>query len=274
MRVPAGVMNPIVAPPTNGYLSDPDIVHDPERDELRLYYRQTAGDRDLVFLITSRNGVEWSNSQLVASDERYSLISPAVVREGATSWRMWSVNAFPQGCYSLPTELVLEQRRSVDGRSWSKPEPVDLRVPGRVPWHWDVQYVPAKSEYWALVAAYPAGKSCSQTAVYFARSTDGTSWKVSPTPLLDAGQFDPMRDIVYRSTFHYHDGSDAVSVWFSGARLEGKTWQYSVASARYPFAELLRRVDGSAPLATDRTARSAESADLKAAREAFERDFP
>jgi len=136
-----------------------------------------------------------------------------------------------------------------------------------------VQYVAAKSEYWALIAAYPQGTTCSQSAVYFARSTDGTSWTVSPTPLLGPGEFDPIRDLVYRSSFHYHDGSDAVSVWFSGARLEGRSFHYSVASARYPFPELLRRVSG-APWALERSVTSAASAELRAAREAFEREFP
>jgi len=273
MTVPAGVTNPIVAPPSFGYMSDPDIVHDAERDELRMYYRQTTGENDQLFLATSRNGVQWSPAHLVVSDVRYSLISPAVVRESAASWRMWTVNAAAQGCYSLPTELVLQQRRSADGIAWSAPEPVELRVPRRVPWHWDVQYVAAKSEYWALIAAYPQGTTCSQSAVYFARSTDGTTWTVSPTPLLGPGEFEPIRDLVYRSSFHYHEGSDAVSVWFSGARLEGKSFRYSVASARYPFSELLRRVSG-ATSTLERSATSAASSELKTAREAFEHQFP
>jgi hypothetical protein len=274
MIVPAGVTNPIVAPPTVGYMSDPDILHDVERDELRMYYRQTAGESDQIFLITSRNGIQWSPAQLVVSDVRYSLISPAVVRESATSWRMWTVNASAQGCYSLLTELVLQQRRSQDGLAWSAPEPVLLRVPGRIPWHWDVQYVAAKSEYWALIAAYPAGTTCSQSSVYFARSTDGTNWNVSTTPLLGPGEFEPIRDLVYRSSFHYHDGSDAVSVWFSGARLEGRSFHYSVASARYPFPQLLRRVNGANSSILERSGSNAVSTELRTAREAFERDFP
>jgi hypothetical protein len=274
MKVPFGVTNPIVAPPAVGYLSDPDIVHDPERDELRMYYRQTSGPDDRVFFVTSTNGVQWSPPQLVVSDIRYSLISPAIVRESATAWRMYTVNAADQGCFSLPIELSLQQRSSADGITWSKPTPVEMRVPGRVPWHWDVQYVAAKSEYWALVAAYPEGTSCSRTAVYFARSADGTTWKVSPTPLLGPGEFEPIADLVYRSSFHYHDASDAVSVWFSGARLEGKSFHYSVVSARYPFAELLRRVGGPAPLILERGVTSATTAELTAAREEFERAFP
>lgn len=275
MRVPLGVTNPIVAaPPSGAYMSDPDLIHDPENDELRMYYRETIAGVDEVLLTTSQNGVSWSPARLVATAARYSLISPSIVRESATSWRMWTVNASAQGCFSLESEMTLQQRRSSDGVSWGSPQLVNLRVPGRVPWHWDVQYVAAKAEYWALVAAYPAGTTCSRTAVYFARSADGTTWTVSPTPLLAPGEFDPLRDVVYRSSFHYHDASDAVSVWFSGARQEGNTFRYAVASARYPYAELLRRVGGGSAIILDREASSAPSPELQAARSQFEHEFP
>jgi hypothetical protein len=255
-------------------MSDPDLVHDPDSDSLRMYYRRTAGDLDEVFLITSQNGVLWSAPRLVLTSYRYMLISPAIVRESATSWRMWTVNASAQGCFSLSTEMMLQQRRSADGLTWGDPEPVNLRVPGRVPWHWDVQYVTAKSEYWALVAAYPEGTTCSRTAIFFARSSDGTTWQVSPTPLLAPGEFEPLRDVVYRSTFHYHDGSDAVSVWFSGAHLDGRVFTYAVARARYPYADLLRRVGGASPIALDRQDMTAPSPELREARAQFEREFP
>ncbi|MFL5619326.1 MAG: hypothetical protein ACJ79A_13145 [Gemmatimonadaceae bacterium] len=274
MLVPPGVTNPVVSAPASGYMSDPDILHDPESDQLRMYYRETMGGMDQVLLITSQDGVLWSPARLVASAARYSLISPSIVRESATSWRMWTVNASVQGCLSTATEMTLQQRRSVDGITWGEPEPVNLYLPGRVPWHWDVQYVAAKQEYWALIAAYPDGTSCSRTAVYFARSADGTTWKVSPRPLLAPGEFEPLRDVVYRSSFHYHDGSDAVSVWFSGARVEGNAFRYAVASARYPYSDLLRRVGGSSPIILERDVSSAVSPELHAARLQFEREFP
>jgi hypothetical protein len=274
MLVPPGVTNPLVAAPKSGYMSDPDLVHDPDSDALRMYYRYTSSTADQIFVTTSANGVAWSPAKLVVTDLRYSLISPAIVRESATSWRMWTVNATAQGCYSLRTELALQQRHSTDGITWDAPEGVTLHVPGRVPWHWDVQYVAAKSEYWALVAAYPDGTSCSQTAVYFARSADGTTWKVSPTPLLAAHEYEPMRDLVYRTSFHYHEGSDAVSVWFSGAHREGNGFVYAVASARYPYAELMRRVGGASQATLEREIATPVSPELREARARFEAAFP
>jgi len=276
MFVPTGVNNPLATPgPLGGYLSDPDMLYDPDRDQLRMYFRHTTSESDQILVMTSENGVQWSTAQPVLTGSRYGIISPAIVRESASSWRMWSVSAIAQGCYSLPGEMELTQRRSNDGMAWGDPKPVNLRVPGRVPWHLDVQYVAAKREYWALIAAYPEGTSCSRTSIYFARSVDGTDWSVAPTPLLGPYEFAPLNDLVYRSTFHYHEASDAVSVWFSGARLGDGGFHFATASARYPYAELIRRVGNASPALVQRdVAGQMASEQLQAARSAFEQEFP
>ncbi len=275
MLIPSGVTNPLAKPGAlGGYLSDPDMLFDPDRDQLRMYYRQTTSDADLLYLITSDDGSQWSAPQRLFTGERYGLISPAIVRESANSWRMWSVSAVAQGCYSLNEEMSLTQRRSSDGLVWGEPEPVRLVVPGRVPWHLDVQYIPAKQEYWALIAAYPQGTSCSRTSIYFARSSDGTDWNVSPNPLLGPNEFEPLNDLVYRSTFHYHEGSDAVTVWFSGARVGDGGFHFAMASARYPYADLIRRVSGASPTIIERDLSAQLSTVLLSARIAFEQNFP
>ncbi|MEO6527342.1 MAG: hypothetical protein ABIP93_12000 [Gemmatimonadaceae bacterium] len=274
MLVPPGMTNPLALPVASGYLSDPDLVHDPATGELRMYYRQTVPEGDELYLTTSRNGVDWSKGRRVLSDSRYALISPAVVRETGGAWRMWLVNAVENGCKSTRQQLMLQQRRSTDGVTWGTPERVELTINGRVPWHWDVQYVAARSEYWALVAAYPEGANCAQTSIYFARSANGTDWQTSPVPLLATGTFAPISDLVYRSTFHYHEKSEVVSVWYSGARVRDDVFQYAVVSARYSIADLLLRVSGSPGATVGRAESQRTSRSLIAAREQFIAEFP
>ncbi|MDB4916182.1 MAG: hypothetical protein JWM95_3826 [Gemmatimonadetes bacterium] len=239
-----GITNPLAQPEQSAYLSDPDLSYDPVRDEIRLYYRQTTLDRDELFLKTSHKGFDWSVPVLVAQEKKYSLISPAIVREQDGSWRMWTVDASNGGCRIRAANVVLVQRRSRDGIRWGNGEPVRLSIPDRVPWHWDVQYIKSKNEYWALVAAFPDAQDCSRSSVYFARSSDGTTWTVSPAPLLTTGVILPLQDLVYRSTFRYFANEDVVTVWFSGARVENTHFHYALATARYPYNELLRRVNG------------------------------
>lgn len=274
-ELPLGAKNPLAMPETDGYLSDPDLVLDPVRSELRMYYRQTLRSVDQIYLMTSRDGANWSNAQRVLESARYALISPALVRETDGTWRMWTVNAHTSGCRARADEMTLSQRRSPDGITWGSPASVQLVIPGRVPWHWDVQYIASKHEYWSLVAAYRDGKTCSESSLYFARSVDGTDWVVSPSPLLGPGMLPALNDLVYRSTFRYFSKSDVVDVWFSGARLEGSSYHFALATARYPVSELLARVERTAAVSPDR-GREGEThlARLRAAREAFANDFP
>ncbi|CAN5164979.1 hypothetical protein BH09GEM1_BH09GEM1_22910 [soil metagenome] len=272
-----GVANPIARPATDAYLSDPDLTYDSAHDRVHLYYRQTTGSADQLYLRTSKSGSDWSEPTLVLADQRYSLISPAVVREDDGTWRMWTVNAAAGGCRVRASALTLSQRTSRDGMKWNPATPVNLAIVNHVPWHWDVQYIRARKEYWALIAAYPDGSNCSRTSIYFARSAGGTTWHVSPTPLLEPGALQPLRDLVYRSTFRYFASDDAVRVWFSGAREDEGKFHYSLAIARYPLAELLRRVD--APNPADRTASAMRQHDprdseLRLAREGFVNAFP
>ena len=275
-RTIPGVVNPIAKPSNQGYLSDPDLAYDPQRDRLNLYYRLTTSSADQLYLRTSKTGSDWSDPTLVVEDTRYSLISPAIAREPDGSWRMWTVNAAAAGCRTHANAISLSQRRSRDGMKWNAAEPVYLSIPNSVPWHWDVQYIRERKEYWALVAAYPDAGNCSQTSVFFARSVSGTTWTVSPTPLLAPGPLEPLRDLVYRSTFRYFPSDSAVRVWFSGARVEDGKFHYALATARYPLADLLRRVDALAPASQPLPVRAHDPRDapLQAARERFISAFP
>ena len=269
-----GVRNPLAMPDDDAYLSDPDLVYDPVRDELRLYYRQTTRDADQIFAKASRDGVSWGEAVLLVQEARYNAISPAVTREPDGSWRMWTVGARYGGCHARSAKMQLSERRSRDGLNWNAPSPVTLVIPGQVPWHWDIQWVSAKHEYWALVAAYPDGTDCSRSNVYFARSDDGTTWVASPRPLLSAGTVEALNDLVYRSTFRYFPNGDLVTVWFSGARREGTDFHYSVATARYPYEELLRRVSEPLTSALPRQAVPRREWADSVARAAFVEMFP
>lgn len=271
-----GLVNPISRPSADGYLSDPDLSYDSAHDRIRLYYRQTTSAVDQLYLRTSRTGNDWSEPTLVVQDARYSLISPAIVRETDGSWRMWTVNAAAGGCRARAAAIALTQRRSRDGIKWDGAEPVNLSIAGFVPWHWDVQHIRNRNEYWALVAAYPDSGNCSRTSVFFARSANGTTWTVSPTPLLAPGGLPALRDLVYRSSFRYYSADNVVRVWFSGARVENERFHYAMAVARYPLAELLRRVNEPGAPATVSAMRAHDPHDarLQAARDNFVNAFP
>ena len=246
--VPPRVTNPLVpAPPAPAHNSDPDLVFDPVSSELRMYYRLTQNNADDIRMRTSADGEHWSPPVSVVKATGIAIVSPAVVRLPSGVWVMWSVNAVKGGCLAQST--VVERRTSPDGLHWSQPSAVDLTQPGFVPWHLDVQYIPSKHEYWALVAAYPDGAGCVADDLFFARSADGVTWETFRTPLIARTDVQAYANAVYRSTFYYDADNDAVRLWLSGAVLSvQKAWVWTLSTSRWRLSDLLAHVSGtSAP---------------------------
>ncbi len=239
-RVPSSLTNPIVAPP-EGYYSDPDAVYVAERNELWLYFRQVT-DQNIIRLTTSGDGVHWSAPVAVARAPNHQIISPSVVRRGPNEWFMWAVNG-NVGCTGATASVEL--RRSVNGTEWSKAETVELTQSGVSPWHIDVEWIPSRAEFWALYNAKTAG-SCTTGAVYLATSTDGLHWRTHASPVLARGAIPELQDVVYRSTFAYDPVSDAVTLWYSGARVAQASYSWHTAVQRRLRRDLFAAIDAPA----------------------------
>jgi len=205
-----------LARPIRGHLSDPDMVSIPGSNEVWIYYRQ-ANKKNRVYLVRTNDGREFTAPVEVTAGPNHSIVSPAVVRRSSTRWLMWSVNAGPAGCRATSTKVEL--RKSSDGKRWTKPAAVSLGRPGSFVWHLDVQWIPSRKEYWALYNAKMAG-SCDTRALFLATSQDGKTWHSYPSPVIQAGVIPEFSDIVYRSTFAYDASTDAVRLWYSGARMD------------------------------------------------------
>ena len=150
---------------------------------------------------------------------------------------MWSVNAGPQGCTAAKT--TVERRTSTDGIKWSTPTVTGLVQPGQVIWHLDVQWIPARLEYWAIYNTYPAGGNCATHSLYLARSSDGVRWTVSPSPIARSGLIEDFADVIYRASFLTDSKANHVTLWLSGARYDnaaGYIWR--TASVATSTAEL------------------------------------
>jgi hypothetical protein len=236
---PDGVTNPVVKP-WKGYLSDPDLLFEPTRRELWMYFRHVSR-RNSVFLTVSGDGTHWSKPVRVASAPNHELVSPAVVRVADGTWHMWAVNAGGVGCRSETT--TVEHRTSTDGLHWSAPLTVDVSGPNELPpWHIDVLWVPDVQQFWALYNEKPSG-TCATPALRLATSSDGITWTQHPTPVLRAGVTREFQDIVYRSTLEYDARTDMVTLWYSGAREDGESWTWSAAVERRSRADLFRLID-------------------------------
>lgn len=235
--IPNGVTNPVVRP-DGGYLSDPDILWLADRHEFWLYYRQVDAANEIL-VTRSADGVRWSAGTSVVRVPNHAAVSPTVVRRSPTAWLMWSVNAGALGCDASSTSVEL--RRSSDGVAWSPPTAVSLSLGGVFPWHLDVEWVAELREYWALFNGKVAG-SCTTDALYLATSSDGTTWKTYPSPVVRRGAIPELDDIVYRATFAYDATRDLVSFWHSGARYTSRGYEWRAAFERRRRSELFTAI--------------------------------
>jgi hypothetical protein len=236
--IPGGVTNPLEHPDLGGYLSDPDVLYDPDANELRIYYRRVTSENE-IWMVRSSNGVVWSTPELSVHAPNHLIISPAIVRRSATEWLMWSVNAGTIGCGSSST--TVELRRSADGIHWSAPQTASLSDPDGFAWHIDVEWIPSRNEYWAVYPVKIAG-GCTTDRLRFATSADGLHWTSYPAPVLLRGASEPLQGIVYRSTMDFDAGSGVVTLWYSGAKYEQGVYSWHLAWERMSPAQLLARV--------------------------------
>ena len=227
-----GAPNPVVMP-TAGYLSDPDVVFDPELGELRLYYRMVAG-ANRILLVRSTNGSTWSAPVELFAGPNHTIVSPSVVRRAPGEWLMWTVNG-GGGCSAASASVEL--RRSSDGVVWSAAEPVALEQAGFFPWHIDVRWIEPLGQYWALFNVKTPG-SCTTPALYLATSADGVQWTTYPSPVLVRGALPAFAHVVYRSTLAYDETLDEVTFWYSGAAYALGRWRWSAAVQRRSRAGL------------------------------------
>jgi hypothetical protein len=106
----------------------------------------------------------------------------------------------------------------------------------------DVQWIPARGEYWALYNTYASGGTCTTDALRLARSPDGLRWVTSPSPVLRRGVSDAFRDVVYRSSFVVDAGAEYVTFWFSGASYATGQYVWRAATETRRVADVLGAV--------------------------------
>ncbi|HKW11926.1 MAG TPA: hypothetical protein VJO33_16190 [Gemmatimonadaceae bacterium] len=83
--------------------------------------------------------------------------------------------------------------------------------------------------------------------MYLATSADGVHWKTYPSPVLSHGAIPELQDVVYRSSFTYDESADAITFWYSGARLEGASYLWHSAVQRRLRADVFSTINVPSP---------------------------
>jgi len=204
--VPGGLTNPLDEPPVGGHLADPNLVYNPDTDELYCYYLKMDRGANLQSLMftKSSDGVTWSTPAALnltwALDGQVEL-SPSIVRKATGEWHYWAHD-------SVEASGIVH-RTSADGLTWGAAGACTKTL-AITPWHLNVQWVPSKNQYWML---------CSNNAVpqnlYMMVSSDGEAWTwPSATPIIAAGS--GTWDVqIYTGSHIYASTTDTLRIWYS-----------------------------------------------------------
>lgn len=242
--VPDGTRNSLVPSPKNAgdHNSDPDMIF--HQDQLWLFYRETQKSRqptvlpdtNILYLITSSNGIDWSPPVEVQRENAgRQLLSPAVLHNGR-HFLMWTVD-LDGG------ELKLARRTSSDGISWSAPETGNVMGldAARQPWHIDVI---GETDGFSAVLVSCTGLGGAGTRIHYARSNDGLNWSTSGFLLEQIYEFEA--NLQYRASLCKVPGkSSEYEMWYSASSL---TNVFSIA-----YLRLFRDRDRLIPLLPERS---------------------
>lgn len=239
VSIPAGLTNPVVAPPkdSKNYNSDPELQYEPQTGRLVLFDRYVDKKTNTIHVSTSTDGVTWRHARAPFWVRAHRAVSPTVAPRSDGQAKMWYVNAGKAGCGAKSTQVLMRTASDATGKivdtRWLDETPVDLSIPGYSIWHIKARWVPEKSEYWMLISAFPNDKDgCQTDDLFFARSNDGIHWRAYSTPIIRHEDREWTAAAVYRSSFLYDAATDQLSLWISARGAEG-AWRLGYARARY-----------------------------------------
>ncbi|MFH2142925.1 MAG: T9SS type A sorting domain-containing protein [Bacteroidota bacterium] len=231
--VPSGITNPLVtAPGTPFYYSDPDLIYNPDNDELWLYFRycNTVQLADNIRLIIIYNDLSYSQPVVVLDDFPYCesnrFFSPCIWRESYNKWHMWGV--------TLGYQQPMMYTNSVDGIHWNTlqmclneinmaPFPAN----GFHAWHPSCKPNYRENRIEFLMAANPLGVTPVSTCNYIfyaecpMNNPTLVTIPISSPILVKSTGFGWDNNIIYRSSFQIVDTNSSYMyrIWYSACDL-------------------------------------------------------
>jgi hypothetical protein len=199
---PEGIANPVSGVPDDvdrkGHYSDGYLLPRPDGFELWFRYNPARADgskpdnsTNIVYRMTSSDGIKWSRKEAVFDGGDPSYMSPSLLIEGSR-YRLWYSNYGGQ----------LVHTESADLESWTAPQAVRVELSdGYVPWHQEM--VRTDLGYEALLLGYLPSQGDGDSppfALFYARSDDGLDF--GEASLIEPTKVDPRLD-----GYHFYKSS-------------------------------------------------------------------
>lgn len=176
---PKGLTNPLDEIDTKktpkNYNSDTHLIYNESKQRLELFWRYVdkLNNKIIIYYITSKNGVDWTDKQVSYSGvfKKTDMLSPAIIKE-KDIYMLWYVD----------DDFKINYRKSKDLKKWSNPTIVDISFENSklVSWHIDIAKNDGKYEM--LISAFEKKspgrnyKDRTSMSVYYSSSIDNIHW--------------------------------------------------------------------------------------------------
>jgi len=208
---PDGFKNPLVGAPNNHtpgviYNSDPHLTYNYDTDTLECYYRYVndALDKVIIYRLTTKDGVNWSNKEevLTAKRSKKDYLSPAIMYDDGI-YKMWSVDK----------NNVLKYRESKDGYTYNNERTIKLTYPLSNLKTWHLDAIKTKNGYELIVSAYTAWADVTSMSLYYFKSNDNINY-TKGVYILRPSNISWDNKGIYRSTMIYEN--DTYYLYYTG----------------------------------------------------------
>lgn len=208
---PPGLTNPIEPPPVNlsQYWADPEIEVGPNDSMYLFFIDQTTN----VYVRASANGTNWTPKTKIISNTVQTILSPTVYYDKSNyTWVMYYVNM-------AGSPNVIQRRTAASPYGpWSIPNTCSFsNVPsGRDLWHMSLLKT---NDQWHAFVTISDLDTYTNGALHFAASSDGITFTMTATPVLDksAAGWDN-RNIYRTSALLIDKGKEQVyGLWYSAS---------------------------------------------------------
>lgn len=180
--VPAGVTNPVIAKPSNGYNADTELYF--EDNTMYLYWKQIEGTPQVrtIEVVSSTDGfatISTQTSVLYCDTDEYENVSPSVIKDGDI-YKMYYYT-FSDGIQTTNPRLRVAESTSPNGSFSNKKTCVLNNEIGFVTWHLDV--IKINNYYYLAASSFPSGGLTKRVYIY--KSNNGLKFKRCPYPVLN-----------------------------------------------------------------------------------------
>jgi len=165
-------------------------------DPANLKTKKKSGKINIIYMISSQDGVNWTAPTLIFNDKN-AYLSPAIIFENGV-YKVWFSNY----------DGKLYYKQSKDLFSWSQETVVNISLLGYNIWHQDV--IKSNLGYEIVFSAYnPKIKNAADSqCLYYAISDDGINFN-NPMQILNptTGKYTFDNQMIYRSSIVNVDGT-------------------------------------------------------------------